>query len=722
MPNPIGELLVSLKAETSAFRTDLTRASNHLRRSTNQMNRQLDQMNRRFTALGNGIRSSLGVLGVGFGATATVQSLRRLTEGALQTAAEIEHMAAAAGLSAERLQVLRRGAGEVGVATQRVDQAMVNLTRRIGDATRGQGELIAISRDYGLALTDASGQVRSTDAVLADLSDIMANAGSQAERSSIAYAAFGRVGAEMTNVVGRGSRALEEMAAKARNAASVIDGDLIRQAEALDTELGNLRLAVETAFDAGLLEEIVGSADDLTDRFDGLTSAARTMGSVVGGAVNQIAGAFDELFQLLEGNREGLRFFDRLLPLIHPGMGGGLSTEPHPEFLRRPTVSSVIDDLNADIGTAQARIRELRHQIQRLYDENAQGSIGGAAILPEDFVRFGPGPLQAELTELERRVQRWRRELAVLQNLPPLPGLRPDAPATPGATGDDDDDSTGRSVRAGREQIDIIDQTIDALRRQVDAVNEQIAALTRSDSEMVTWRATMESVNLIMREGAEFTEGQRQEYDRLTNQLADATQALEEQRAAMEEVRAATQEAEQQNQQLASAFTNFARSAITDVDNVGEAFERLAVQLADLILEMTVFEQIRSGIEEMDLFGSGSGGESGGGGFFSGIGDFFGDLFGGLFAEGGRPPLGRVSIVGEEGPEWFVPDVAGTIVPMDAIGGGGGPTIVNHIDARGAERGTAIAIEQAVRRAVGESVTAVQQMARAGRMRDMGFS
>lgn len=37
--------------------------------------------------------------------------------------------------------------------------------------------------------------------------------------------------------------------------------------------------------------------------------------------------------------------------------------------------------------------------------------------------------------------------------------------------------------------------------------------------------------------------------------------------------------------------------------------------------------------------------------------------FGGLFAEGGRPPLGKVSIVGEKGPELFVPDTAGTIVP-----------------------------------------------------------
>ena len=41
------------------------------------------------------------------------------------------------------------------------------------------------------------------------------------------------------------------------------------------------------------------------------------------------------------------------------------------------------------------------------------------------------------------------------------------------------------------------------------------------------------------------------------------------------------------------------------------------------------------------------------------------------FADGGRPPLGKLSMVGERGPELFVPDQAGTIIPNHALGGGG---------------------------------------------------
>ena len=51
------------------------------------------------------------------------------------------------------------------------------------------------------------------------------------------------------------------------------------------------------------------------------------------------------------------------------------------------------------------------------------------------------------------------------------------------------------------------------------------------------------------------------------------------------------------------------------------------------------------------------------------------------FANGGRPPVGRPSIVGERGPELFVPDSAGTIVPNHQLGGG--TNVVINVDASG---------------------------------------
>jgi len=73
------------------------------------------------------------------------------------------------------------------------------------------------------------------------------------------------------------------------------------------------------------------------------------------------------------------------------------------------------------------------------------------------------------------------------------------------------------------------------------------------------------------------------------------------------------------------------------------------------------------------LFG---GGRKSGGGLFSGGGRGGGIPFGSvslgigsMFANGGRPPVGRPALVGERGPEIFVPRSSGSVIPNDALGG-----------------------------------------------------
>lgn len=73
------------------------------------------------------------------------------------------------------------------------------------------------------------------------------------------------------------------------------------------------------------------------------------------------------------------------------------------------------------------------------------------------------------------------------------------------------------------------------------------------------------------------------------------------------------------------------------------------------------------------IFGFGTSG--GGGGLFSTA-----PSSGGLklaFADGGDPPVGMASLVGERGPELFVPKTAGTIIPNNKLSSmGGGPQVV----------------------------------------------
>ncbi len=103
---------------------------------------------------------------------------------------------------------------------------------------------------------------------------------------------------------------------------------------------------------------------------------------------------------------------------------------------------------------------------------------------------------------------------------------------------------------------------------------------------------------------------------------------------------------------------------------------------------------------------AGGGGDSGGGlmGF---LGKFIQPFVQGHFAAGGDVLAGYPAMVGERGPEMFIPRTAGTIVPNHAFGGGGGITHHYSIDARGAT--DPAAIHAAVARALPHAVAASMQ-------------
>jgi TP901 family phage tail tape measure protein len=111
------------------------------------------------------------------------------------------------------------------------------------------------------------------------------------------------------------------------------------------------------------------------------------------------------------------------------------------------------------------------------------------------------------------------------------------------------------------------------------------------------------------------------------------------------------------------AFKEFATGAKTAEEALLSFFDSIGNKALDKLTD-GIFDAIFSG-------GPGIGG--GGGGLFG--------LFRGLlgFAEGGRPPVGRPSVVGEKGPELFVPDGPGTIVPNGATIGGN-VSVINVLD------------------------------------------
>ena len=73
------------------------------------------------------------------------------------------------------------------------------------------------------------------------------------------------------------------------------------------------------------------------------------------------------------------------------------------------------------------------------------------------------------------------------------------------------------------------------------------------------------------------------------------------------------------------------------------------------------------------------------------------------FANGGRPPVNKPSIVGERGPEVFVPSIAGNIIANDKLGGSTNNVVVN-VDASGSSIESDAASSEQLGRLIGAAI------------------
>ena len=118
--------------------------------------------------------------------------------------------------------------------------------------------------------------------------------------------------------------------------------------------------------------------------------------------------------------------------------------------------------------------------------------------------------------------------------------------------------------------------------------------------------------------------------------------------------------------EISKSFADSFAEIIVSGENLWDGLTNIFVDILKQIGKMIVKALILAAVFAM-IPGMGGLGAS----QVTGFKDILGSLMGGAFAEGGRPPVGKMSLVGEKGPELFVPGSSGTIIPNHALGGGG---------------------------------------------------
>lgn len=146
---------------------------------------------------------------------------------------------------------------------------------------------------------------------------------------------------------------------------------------------------------------------------------------------------------------------------------------------------------------------------------------------------------------------------------------------------------------------------------------------------------------------------------------------LEEQRQTLLRMAATVEEA------FMGMFDNLLNNGFSGLfSGIMNGFRNMLAQMA----REWIASQVRSAVTGFlgnaigGLFGGG-----GGGGSYSGVHSAMSGIFGGMRASGGPVRQGLTYMVGERGPELFVPDRSGTIVPNNKLGGG--VTVVVNVNA-----------------------------------------
>jgi len=150
------------------------------------------------------------------------------------------------------------------------------------------------------------------------------------------------------------------------------------------------------------------------------------------------------------------------------------------------------------------------------------------------------------------------------------------------------------------------------------------------------------------------------------NRIRDAVTINKGLKEQAENAKAVRDAFESINQSIATDIKDGIAGLIKGTSTLSDMLNNVANKFLDLALNQALFGDAL-----------GAGGKKGGG--------ILGFLTGGLLAEGGRAAGGKSFIVGERGPELFVPKSSGTVVPNNKLGGGGSTSVVVNVDASGSD-------------------------------------
>lgn len=159
----------------------------------------------------------------------------------VRSADAIGKQAARIGIGVDALQELRFAAQRAGVSSEDLDDALLQIGKRLGQAKLGVGPLAGMLSRSAPELLRSLQAASGPAAAFETLADAIAGISDQTLRAAIATAAFGAGGQRMLSMLQGGRAEISRVRAEARALGLVIGAQSVRDAEAMSDAFDDLR-------------------------------------------------------------------------------------------------------------------------------------------------------------------------------------------------------------------------------------------------------------------------------------------------------------------------------------------------------------------------------------------------------------------------------------------------------------------------------------------------
>jgi hypothetical protein len=700
-----GDILVKFVADFAEFTTGMDAS-----------NKKLADFGESTAASGEKLTRFVEQLKTGIKALGLEELARQALEFAESTqkmATAISTQATTVGLSTDQLQAYQQAAVDAGQSQDAITSAVSRFNVAIGHATEGNAQVISAFNQLGVKILDINGKLRPTNDIMQEVATALLKIPEGAQRAAIETTLFGKAGQDVNVVLRQLAEGTDNLVAKYKAMGLVLDQETIDKFDKLERSAAQAETRIKVfiaPFYASAKSTVLGFVADMLDDIKAAIDAMdfnkfTTFAQIVAMLANPTAA----IPKLIIGGQEAkaqqafvppdytkaaqdAAHYTEVLGNLQKQLDGLSKSGLTPEEQTIAAAQTV--KLQAD---ARAKLLDAQQRMANAYaNRNEAGAqlppvvAGGASNPPPTGGQPGDAVARA-IAELVAREKAAKDAIAQLDTITP--------------------DNVAEQLK----DIDLRKRQADALSTLEKTAQKAGVTLTQTQRQQVAntvaeedaYTRLQKTVQDAAATEAKYGDGQaahnmivsdldRQLKAHLITQTA-YNRAIKEQIENADQAALANTRYDDSIESLAAGFEHaanaYARS--NDLYSQGEqvfnglttamgegldgltgksskTFAQIASDFAQMLAKMAL-QAATSAVFKM-IFGSGIPGV--GAPAVSVTGEAVPSyLIAGARAAGGPVDPNKTYLVGENGPERFVPQSAGTIVPMSSRDSGGSVTV-----------------------------------------------